>query len=574
MAARSPVASRGPFRSSFSFFSALGALGARPRVGSLALVAALAAPLAASAIVGCSLVLGFEDTTLRTANADGGTTEAGPGDEEGGAPAEGGTTRLTARPTSIVVRRGASADVTVDLVRGSDVTGPVTLRVSGLPLGVTAPNVTLSPPAASATIKLSAQASATLGSKTVTLSADGTSLAAVPISLLVADAAGALDVTFDAAGFVTDPSRGTGTTFLALAVQPDQRIVAGGGAAAMPGALSGWVIRRHAVNGAPDGAFNAAANAAGVAPADGELHALAIDAKGRTVCAGFSQGAPQQQLTVVRLLPTGALDTTFAGGVVRLPVESPGPSFGFAVAVQPDNAVVVVGSRRDLLGNNETGILTRFTENGARDATFNGGATVTVPGSRLIGVAIEGGKVLVAGSTIGGALPSYFVNRRTATGANDPTFGNAGTAAFGNTYRANAFARLADGSFALVGDVQQGAQGYTAGVANAQGNAVFARTYANAAGAGFFGLGVQSDGRIVAAGHTAVSNGEARVERILPDGNKDPTFGTGGTAIIKTPGAALGFEVTLFASAVQADGRILAAGNRTNAGGIIYRLWP
>jgi uncharacterized delta-60 repeat protein len=333
-------------------------------------------------------------------------------------------------------------------------------------------------------------------------------------------------------------------------------------------------MRRYATNGVPDTAFNAAASAAGVAPADGELRALAVDAKGRTVCVGFSQAVPQQQLTILRLLPTGALDTTFAGGVVRLPVESPGPSFGYAVAVQPDNAVVVAGSRKDLLGNNETGIVTRFKENGTRDTTFNGGTTVTIPGSRLIGVAVDAGKVIVAGSTIGGALPSYFVARRTATGATDATFGSAGTATFGNTYRANAFARLTDGSFALVGDVQQGAQGYTAGVANPQGDAVFARTYANAAGAGFFGIGVQADGRIVAAGHTAVANGEARVERILPDGNKDPSFGAGGTAVIKSPGTALGFEVTLFAAAVQADGRVLAAGNRTNAGGIIYRLWP
>lgn len=569
MAARSPSASRGPFRFLRSAF------GARPRL----VVLAFAAPVAASAVVGCSLVLGFEDTTLRAGSEEGGTTETGPGpgpgpEEDGGTPAEAGASRLTARPASILVRRGASAEITVDLVRGTDLTGPVTLRVSGLPLGVTAPNVTLSPPATSGTIKLSAQASATLGSKTVTLSADGTTLPAVQIPLLVADPAGALDVTFDVGGLVTDPSRGTGTTFLALAVQPDQRIVAGGGAAATPGALSGWVVRRYASNGAPDTAFNAAASGAGVAPADGELHALAIDAKGRIVCVGFSQAAPQQQLTVVRLSSTGALDTTFAGGVVRLPVESPGSSFGFAVAVQPDNAVVVGGSRRDLLGGNETGILTRFNENGTRDATFNGGTTITLPGSRLIGVAIDGGKILVAGSTLGGALPSYFVNRRATTGANDPTFGNAGTAAFGNTYRANAFARLPDGSFALVGDVQQGAQGYTAGVATAQGNAVFARTYANAAGAGFFGIAAQGDGRFIAAGHTAVSNGEARVERILPDGNRDPTFGAGGAALIKASGAAMGFEVTLFASAVQADGRILAAGNRTNAGGIIYRLWP
>jgi hypothetical protein len=69
-------------------------------------------------------------------------------------------------------------------------------------------------------------------------------------------------------------------------------------------------------------------------------------------------------------------------------------------------------------------------------------------------------------------------------------------------------------------------------------------------------------------------NGEARVVRILPDGNKDMTFGSGGSAVIEAAGTANGIDVSLFAAAVQPDGRILAAGNRTNAGAVVYRLWP
>jgi uncharacterized delta-60 repeat protein len=351
-------------------------------------------------------------------------------------------------------------------------------------------------------------------------------------------------------------------------------IVAAGAAGATPGALSGWVVRRYATNGAADAAFTAKTTPPGVLPADGEAHAVAIDAKGNIVCVGFSQAAPLQQLTVVRLLPTGALDTTFAGGVVRVPAEVPATaSLAYGVAVQPDGAVVVVGARRDLVGN-ESGIIIRFKDNGTRDTTFNAGTTIVMPAARFVGVALDAGAVLVAGSTIGGALPSYFATRRTAAGAVDPTFGSGGTAAFGNTYRANGFARLADGSIALVGDVQQGAAGYTAGLASANGTSVFARAYGNAAGAGFFGIGVQADGRIIAAGHTAVANGEARVERILADGTNDTTFGVGGTATIEPAGTPNGFDVSLFAAAVAKDGRILAAGNRSNAGASIYRLWP
>jgi uncharacterized delta-60 repeat protein len=526
--------------------------------------------LAVGLTAGCAAVLGFDDTTLRAEGDEGGVTADGAVTDEGGPRSDGGLSRLTVKPASPVVRRGASAEITVEITRGSDVTGTVTARLSDLPSGVTATTAALAPTATTATLKLTASANATLGPTTIRLNADGTSLPAAEIPLLVADPAGALDLSFDSDGFVIDSSKATGGTFYTVGVLGDQRVVAGGGGTA----TAGWMMRRFASNGAPDTAFNALASAMGTAPVNGEARAFAVDASGNIVFVGSSTQPPaaQQQLTLVRLKPTGALDTTFASGVIRpLIGEAPGGSVGLAVAIQADGAIVVVGSRRDVL-NNESGVIARFKPNGTRDAAFNGGASVAITGTRFVGLSLEGGSVLAAGSTTQGPLPSYFLTRRTATGANDATFGNAGTAAFGNTYRANAFAPLADGSSALVGDVQVGAAGYTAGVANAKGSGVFARGYGNAPGAGFFGIAVQSDSRIIAAGHTA-PNGEARVGRILPDGNPDTSFGKGGTAILE-PAGSPAVDVTLFGAALQADGRILVCGNRSNAGAILYRLWP
>jgi len=535
------------------------------------------ATLSLGSVWGCAAVLGFEETTLRSdSDADlveGGTIEGST--VEGGPLPDGGTSRLTTQPPSVIVRRGGTADLAVELARGSDVTGAVTIRLSALPTGVTATTATLAPGVTKGTLKISATATAALGPRTITVNADGTSLPAALVPLLVADPAGSLDVTFDTDGIASDPTKGNGSTYLALARQPDEMVVAAGAGGASPAALSGWLVRRYGPSGAAEAAFTTKTSAANVLPADGEAHAVAVDAKGNIVVAGFSQPAPGQQLTIVRLLPTGALDTTFAGGVVRVAAEVPlTQSFAYGVAVQPDGAVVVVGSRREVVGGAESGIIIRFKENGTRDTTFNGGTTLLTPNARFVGVAVDAAGVLVAGSTIGGALPSYFATRRTLTGTVDATFGSGGAAAFGNTYRANGFALLADGSIAVVGDVQTGAAGYTAGVATSKGNAVFARNYGSATGAGFFGIGVQPDGRIVAAGHTAGANGEARVERILGDGNKDMTFGVAGIATIEPAGAANGFDVTLFSAAVQKDGRILTAGNRSNAGASIYRLWP
>ncbi len=435
-------------------------------------VGAIAALVVASAVWGCAAVLGFEDTTLRSdtdaERVEGGKIVGGPL-EEGGPGPDGGTSRLTALPAALIVRRGGNVDVTVTLARSADVTDAVTIRFSALPTGVTATTATLGPGVTTGSLKITAAATARLGAQTITLNADGTTLPATLVPLLVADGAGALDVTYDTDGLTSDATQGTGSTFFALALQPDSMVVAAGAGGASPGALNGWIVRRFGTHGAADAAFATKTATAGVLPTDGEAHAIAADAKGNIIVAGVSQPAPLQQLTVVRLLPTGALDTTFAGGTVRVAAEVEATaSLAYGVAVQPDGAVVVVGARRDIVGMTESGIILRFTENGTRDATFNGGTTVVLPNARFIGVSADAAGVLAAGSTIGGALPSYVITRRTAAGAVDPTFGTGGTTAFGNTYRAQGFSLLPDGSMALVGEVQQGAAGYTAGVAAAK----------------------------------------------------------------------------------------------------------
>jgi uncharacterized delta-60 repeat protein len=556
-----------------------GAVARPPRRTRLGAAFVLAALVLGGAGAGCASILGFEDTTLRSGgNEEGGTPvdDGGLPPADGDVPVDAGAARLTATPKALVLRRGGTVDLSVVLARGASITGTVTARLAKLPTGVTATTATLPTPQTTTTLTLSASASATLGPAKITLTADGTTLPPVALALTVAESAGAPDVSFNG-GFVSDATKGVAETYYALAVQPDGLILAGGGGAAgATGASAGWIVRRYDASGVADAAFtNAVAAGPGSLPTEGQVQAMALDGKGNIVCVGAST-QPIPALTIARLLPSGSLDVTFGGGVVRLPVtDGPAGSTGLGLALQADGSVIVVGSRRDAL-TTEAGIIARFKSNGTRDVAFNGGATVVIPATRLVGASLEAsGAVLVAGSTISGALPSFFLTRRTSLGAIDSTFGAAGTASFGNTYRANAFARLADDSLALVGDVQLDAGAYTAGVANAKGDPVFARAFATPPSAGFYGLAVQSDTRLIAAGHTSPGvNGEARVERFFQDGGKDLSFSDGGAAILEPAGLSNALEVTLFAAAVQSDGRILVAGNRSTTGAVIYRLWP
>lgn len=126
--------------------------------------------------------------------------------------------------------------------------------------------------------------------------------------------------------------------------------------------------------------------------------------------------------------------------------------------------------------------------------------------------------------------------------------------------------RTPDGSLVLAGDDTQAGNVYTIGRAGADGAQVFVRGVATGAGASFYAVTSQSDGRIVAAGHTTDAGVGARVERVDPAGGIDTTFGTSGAAVVNA--------ATLYAAAIDGAGRILVAGNASQAGGVIVRLWP
>jgi len=81
---------------------------------------------------------------------------------------------------------------------------------------------------------------------------------------------------------------------------------------------------------------------------------------------------------------------------------------------------------------------------------------------------------------------------------------------------------------------------------------------------------VQPDGRILMAGMTATTTdtNHMSVRRILPNGAPDPTFGTGGQAIVK-----LSDHDFANAIAVQPDGRIVIAGQtERDTAGVVVRL--
>jgi uncharacterized delta-60 repeat protein len=162
----------------------------------------------------------------------------------------------------------------------------------------------------------------------------------------------------------------------------------------------------------------------------------AIVVAGTTGDYGTLKRQPTLHPTVVRLTPSGQLDSSFgAGGVATIP--TPISTSSSTLAVGPDGTIVVEGyAQVDTLLPVGHLVLARLTVDGALDPAFGGGAPVTLPfanGSAML--VLEDGSLVLAGepprapsSTIAEQLaPSrQLLARYTPAGTPDPTFGAGG----------------------------------------------------------------------------------------------------------------------------------------------------
>ena len=220
---------------------------------------------------------------------------------------------------------------------------------------------------------------------------------------------------------------------------------------------------------------------------------------------GGESGPEGANIVVARLNPSGTVDTSFGTGG-KTPVDFGGTEFGLAMARQANGRILVAGSS-SIAG----GVVTRLRASGALDTDFGGDGRVTLAGGGVAKAVLvqPDRRIVVAGNLGGSAMMS--VARLNSNGAPDTTFGAAGTTSID-------FGSLAD----LASDAV-----------------------------------LQPDGKIVVAGSTQADEGVA-VARLNPDGSPDTTFGAAGKAIVDFGVATFGF-----AAALQANGRIVVAGQRT-----------
>jgi uncharacterized delta-60 repeat protein len=219
------------------------------------------------------------------------------------------------------------------------------------------------------------------------------------------NADGSLDGSFGGDGkVVTSISAETHDYAAKVAVQPDGRIVAGGGAQTQN--ASSAALLRYLPDGSLDGSFDGDGKVVLTTPTS-SISDLALQSDGKIVTSGGT-------FRLTRFNENGSLDDTFDGdGNSLFP-----SSYAIGLAIQSDGRVVAAGS----VGFPDIDFaVARFDARGAVDSSFGSGGGVRTdlggPGTRDIayGVAVgPDGKVVVAGYTgpAGGEGPNDFAVAR------------------------------------------------------------------------------------------------------------------------------------------------------------------
>ena len=223
---------------------------------------------------------------------------------------------------------------------------------------------------------------------------------------------------------------GCNGTVIALALQPDGKIIVGGSFTTMHGQARGRVCRLN-----PDGTLDEFF-ASGLSGAAGTVAAVLIQPDGKTVIAGyFLKVNDTNKKRIARLNLDGSLDGNF-----RAAAE--GDVLG--LALQANGGIFLVGVF-DVVSGQQRGGIARLNTDGTLDTDFDASAN----GKVSTVLAQRYGNILVGGEfTAIDSIPMGRIARLTSAGLLDSTFAKGAGA---NSY-IDDILQQADGKIVVVGD--------------------------------------------------------------------------------------------------------------------------
>jgi uncharacterized delta-60 repeat protein len=240
-----------------------------------------------------------------------------------------------------------------------------------------------------------------------------------------------VDTTFGTNGRVLT-TLGESQRFGGVAIQNNDKIVVVGNALNSATQRDGVVVRYNP-NGTLDQSFGSGGKVVlPVTPRDDSFYAVAVQADGKIVVVGnvsAAAGSPNTDFLIVRVNENGSLDSTFGSNGVITINQGSFDSFR-AVKIQPDGKIVAVGGTSDESGR---GAVIRLNQNGSFDTSFSGGLVfIDRPlATNELFTSLDfysNGRILIGGESVSGGERNGFVTLLEPNGALVQSFGGNGFA--------------------------------------------------------------------------------------------------------------------------------------------------
>ncbi|MBL7914419.1 MAG: T9SS type A sorting domain-containing protein [Bacteroidia bacterium] len=361
--------------------------------------------------------------------------------------------------------------------------------------------------------------------------------------VLYGQSAGTLDITFDSDGLLFSNPGSVEDRGVAVATQPDGKIVVAGNSALANDRRS--IVSRFLPDGSTDFTFGVNGHRIlNMQPGvDDYFNDILIQPDGKILLSGPSESGNIFRTNVARLLPNGALDTGFGINGMKTYIFSGGSCHPYGMSLD--------ASGRILIGGNESNNLfvLRLLSDGSIDSTFSGdGIAVDLPPGIFglaFGLCIDNvGRIITVGYSF--SPFSYMIARYDSAGALDTTFGQGGVtlipkAGFIGLYDCEV---QADGKIVACGsfDDTGGGSNHDFVILRLNDNGTPDSTFA---GDGVLEVSVsndrdilqsvilQPDGKIMVAGYAGNSTvaGDFALLRLNSDGSFDTSFGSNGLVL-------------------------------------------
>ncbi|MEN8200653.1 MAG: delta-60 repeat domain-containing protein, partial [Thermodesulfobacteriota bacterium] len=266
-----------------------------------------------------------------------------------------------------------------------------------------------------------------------------------------------LDDSFSEEGWVTTRVGHHDDEGRAVAVQDDGRIVVAGSSSNM--ADDDFALVRYTGEGKLDTTFNMDGRViTDVGGADDHANDLVITDNGKIVAAGYTLNGTNRDFALVRYKSDGSLDESFGeGGVVALSLQHGDEEISAIVALE-DGSVMAAGYVSGTAGR--VTALLRFLPDGSLDKSFaDAGIAMVALGSDAVSndlVVLEDGRVVATGSHRVEDETRLQLIRFLADGKLDKSFGSDGIAASvveGEDSAGNGLWVHGDGSILVAGSV-------------------------------------------------------------------------------------------------------------------------